>query len=152
MSRCLGALAVAVLLAGCQAHEGTPPTGPGADSTLVRGVLRRYYAAIGAGDYRKAYALWGQQGEASRQSFDGFAAGFHKTAHTEVEFTGPVTLEGAAGSIFATVPVRVRATTTAGADQEFVGTYDLRRVNDVPGATPEQLRWHLYGATLHAAR
>lgn len=118
----------------------------------MRGVLRRYYEAIEARDYRTAYRLWGQGGEASGHSYERFAAGFARTARTRVEFTGPVTFEGAAGSIFATVPVRVRARTTDGAGQEFVGAYELRRVNDVPGATPEQLRWHLHRARLEAVR
>ena len=62
-----------------------------------------------------------------------------------------MSLEGAAGSIYASVPVRVRATTTSGEDQRFAGTYELRRVNDVPGATPLQLRWHIHRARLDAA-
>ena len=156
MRHMLAALAVAVLFAGCQPQDNAPPpqqaAGPTADSSATRDVLRRYYAAIEASDFRTAYAQWSQGGEASGQSYDQFASGFANTAHAQVEFTGPVTFEGAAGSIFATVPVRVRAATTAGEGQEFVGVYELRRVNDVPGATPDQLRWHIHGAKLHPVK
>jgi hypothetical protein len=46
------------------------------------------------------------------------------------------------------VKVRVDATTTDGATQRFGGAYVVRRVNDVPGATPAQLRWHFDAARL----
>jgi hypothetical protein len=152
MTRLLAALGIAAVLFGCQAQETAPPPGPAADSSAARDVLRHYYSAIAARDFPSAYALWSRGGEASGQSYDQFASGFALTARTQVEFTGPVTFEGAAGSIFATVPVRVRATTTAGEDQEFTGVYELRRVNDVPGATPDQLRWHIHGARLEPVK
>jgi hypothetical protein len=152
------ALGAAVLLAGCQPRGNAPtpvagsPPGPAADSSAARDVLRRYYAAIEARDYHTAYALWSQAGAASGKSYDEFAAGFAPTGRSRVEFAGAVSFEGAAGSIFATVPVRVHATTIGGAAQEFTGEYELRRVNDVPGATPEQLRWHIHGARLEPVR
>ena len=58
--------------------------------------------------------------------------------------------EGAAGSIYQTVPVTVEATTDTGARQRFAGNYVVRRVNGVDGATAAQLRWHLGSATLRA--
>ena len=164
MSRILAILAFALLVAGCQPRQETPAPAPAearspapsaaaaalTDSATALAALRRYYAAIEAHDYPTAYALWRDGGAASGQTADEFAHGFAETAHTAVEFTGPPVIEGAAGSIYATIPVRVRATTTAGVEQRFAGTYELRRVNDVPGATPEQLRWHIAGAKLAA--
>jgi hypothetical protein len=167
MKRAAVVLAAALVLSGCQPRERapaadsspadslrTPPpsAGPAAiDSTGEAGaidVLRRYYAAIDGRNYAAAYGLWTQDGAASGQSFHAFARGFAETGHSTVEITGPVTSEGAAGSIYATVPVRVHATTRDGADQHFAGTYVLRRVNDVPGAKPAQLRWHIHSARL----
>jgi hypothetical protein len=163
------ALAVAIALSGCQARERASAPGSTADSaeappvtivpfaidsTGVEGaldVLRRYYQAIDERDYRRAYALWARDGAASGQVYDAFAAGFAQTANTGVKFTGPAKLGAAAGTIYAEVPVRVDATTTAGELQHFEGTYVLRRANDVPGATPEQLRWHIDSAKLAAA-
>ena len=169
MRRWLAGLGVALALAGCQARERAASPGAATDSTAVGSVtpspapldstggegaidvLRRYYLAIDGRDYRRAYALWAQDGAASGQAYNAFAAGFAQTAHTRVEFTGPVTLGGAAGTTYATVPVRVGATTTEGAAQHFAGTYTLRRVNDVPGATAEQLRWRIALAHLEPA-
>ena len=51
-------------------------------------------------------------------------------------------------AVFITVPVRVYATLKNGRHQRFAGQYILRRVNDVDGATREQLSWHLTSATL----
>ena len=56
--------------------------------------------------------------------------------------------EGAAGSIYATIPVTVDAQLDDGKQQRFTGQYVVRRVNDVPGASADQLRWHIDSATL----
>lgn len=50
--------------------------------------------------------------------------------------------EGAAGSIYYTAPV-----TIVDGPRRMAGIVTLRRVNDVPGATAEQLRWHLDATT-----
>ena len=155
------AFAVAVA-AGCETAGRAPAPDADADSSAPApvaldstgpggavDVIRRYYEAIDTGDYAAAYALWAQDGAASGQAYEAFAAGFAQTARSGVEITGPVVMEGAAGSSFAEVPVRVRATTRSGEDQQFEGTYVVRRVNDVPGATPAQLRWHIHEARLH---
>lgn len=114
----------------------------------ARDVVRRYYAAIDRRDYGTAYALWDGEGRASGQSAADFAAGFAQTGSTRVSAGAPVNSQGAAGSVYVEVPVEVDARLRDGTRQRFAGRYLLRRVNDVPGATAEQLRWHLYRATL----
>jgi len=155
--RLLAALALAALLAGCNPSSGarTPPpsetriavpdTSAPADPADA---VRKYYAFLEARDYRHAYAMWGDNGLASKQTYDEFAEGFEHTAHTRVGVTGPVSIEGAAGSSYAEVRVRVDATTDAGAGQHYQGAYVVRRANDVPGATAAQLRWHFDAARL----
>ena len=60
-----------------------------------------------------------------------------------MEIGKPGDMEGAAGSIYVTVPVGLlwqdqgRRTFRRGAD------VILRRVNDVPGSTEAQRRWHI---------
>ena len=118
----------------------------------ARAVVERYYAAIDRGDYRTAYRLWGADGRRSGKTLAAFTGGFARTARTRVVADAPTDGEGAAGSVFVTVPVRVYATLKNGATQRFAGSYVLRRVNDVDGATPDQLRWSIDSARLRQAR
>jgi hypothetical protein len=137
------------------------PAGPAGDSATLDStaggagaaadVVRRYYAAIAARDFRAAYALWGDSGRASRQSFDDFAAGFRETASVEAEVGAPGRVDPAAGSRYVEVPVVVTARTTAGEAQRFEGSYVLRR-SVVDGATPEQRRWHIHSASIRRVR
>ena len=53
--------------------------------------------------------------------------------------------------MFVTVPVTVIATLNNGTRQRFRGSYVLRRVNNVDGATAAQLRWHIESARLRRA-
>jgi len=110
-------------------------------------VVQRYYAAINARDYATAWAQWGDAGRPG-QTYAAFARGFADTRTTRVTI-GPLTPgDGAAGSIYQPVPVTVDATTDDGRHQRFRGTYTVRRVNGVDGATPGQLRWHIGSAQL----
>lgn len=111
-------------------------------------VIRRYYADLDRGDFRAAYGRWGNDGQDSHQSFADFKRGFAETATTSVEVGAPGDGEGGAGSIYIDVPVTVHARLKDGTEQRFSGHYSLRRVNDVPGSTQAQRRWHLYAAAL----
>lgn len=110
-------------------------------------VVRRYYGAIQARDYASAYELWGNGGQASGTSRREFAAGFAQTAGVTVTVTDSARIGGAAGSQYATVPVRVDAVLRNGREQHFTGNYILRR-SMVDGATPEQRGWTIYKADL----
>jgi len=114
-------------------------------------VIRRYYAAINAGDFRTAYELWSDNGRASGQTFEEFEAGYAETARVEVEVGTPSRIEPAAGSRYIDVPVVVRAEAKDGEQQQFEGTYSLRR-SVVDGATEEQRRWHIYSADISRVR
>ncbi len=118
----------------------------------ARAVVERYYAAIAHRDFGRAYRLWSDNGRASGKTLDGFTRGFTQTADTRVFTAPPVNGDAAAGSVFVTVPVRVEARLKSGLRQRFAGRYVLRRVNDVPGATAEQLRWHIMSARLTPIR
>ncbi|SHI55842.1 hypothetical protein [Wenxinia saemankumensis] len=130
----LSALAVIPLPAAAQSPEGW----------AAREVVESYYADLSAGDYAAAYALWGDGGAASGQSFEAFRGGFAGTAATRV-FTAPAgDPEGAAGSVYVTIPVRIEARNTDGTAQLFGGSYTLRR-SDVDGGETE---WRLFDARI----
>lgn len=112
-------------------------------------VVRRYYSALNAHDYDTAWQQWGDNGPPN-QTRDRFEAGFTQTKSTRVTIGTLRPGEGAAGSIYQTVPVTVDATLDDGSHQRFGGNYVVRRVNDVEGASPDQLRWHLGSAHLKA--
>ncbi len=115
----------------------------------ARAVVVRYYAEIDRGDYRAAYALWNG---GAPQPYPVFVNGYARTAHTRVTAGAPGDEEGAAGSVFITVPVQVYATLKNGARQHFAGSYVLRRVNDGIDAPPAEHGWHIFSASLHPAR
>ena len=111
-------------------------------------VVRNYYDAINNKNYERAYQYWGSNGTASHQTFNQFKQGFANTASVQVTIGEPGRLDGAAGSIYVAIPVTLRATTVNKVTQRYQGSYTLRRVNDVPGSTPEQRTWHLYSAQI----
>ena len=160
-----------MLVGGC-AKGGSSTAAPGDDGdtsqattdTLPRGaiddpaspenaaeVVRQYYAAIDAGDYRGAYDLWGGEGSASGKTFDEFVAGFQHTSQTEATVGEPGRVDGAAGSRYVEVPVTIRAVTDHGEEQRFSGRYVMRRVM-VDGATEAQRRWHIDSAKIKIVR
>ena len=110
-------------------------------------VIRAYYEAIAARDFRRAYLEWDGAGAASGQTFDAFAAGFSNTASVTASVGEPGPIEAAAGSRYVEIPVTIAATTRDGVAQRFHGSYVLRR-SEVDGATAEQRRWHIDSAKI----
>ncbi|WP_333571424.1 hypothetical protein [Sphingomonas sp.] len=113
-------------------------------------MVRRYYAAIDARDFGTAWTQWGDDGKPG-QTLKAFEDGFAHTRSTRATIGTLGPSEGAAGSIYQTVPVTVEAIGDDGAAQRFTGTYTVRHVNDVSGASASQLRWHLDPAQLRPA-
>jgi hypothetical protein len=133
--------------------DGEPVQGCTVDpksSQAAADVVRRYYAAIDARDYGTAWTQWGDDGRPG-QTFAAFEKGFAHTRATKVTIGTLGPSEGAAGSIYQTVPVTVEATLDDGSAQRFAGSYVVRRVNGVDGASASQLRWRLDSATLRPA-
>ncbi len=127
---------------------GTEHTGTAAEGAAsAAAVLRAYYAAVAAGDYASAYALWSRDGAASGQTLGEFAAGYADTDQVDVTIGSPGRIEGAAGSRFIVIPVSVRARTSEGERQHFEGTYTLRR-SVVDGASAEQRAWRIHAAEI----
>lgn len=145
--------AEAPLLAGPEQKTANLCHGPSLANAGIAAAetLRCYYRALKARDFATAYKQWADDGSASGKSFAEFSKGFADTVSTAVMLGTPGPPEGAAGSTFITIPVTVNATLKNGTRQRFTGTYSLRRVNDVPGATADQLSWRIRSAQLHAA-
>jgi hypothetical protein len=133
--------------------QGAPMPGCALDpksKEAAAAVVTRYYSALNARDYATAWQQWGENGPPN-QTLAAFTAGFTHTRSTQVTIGTLDLPEGGAGSIYETVPVTVDSRLDDGTHQRFTGTYSVRRVNGVDGATPEQLRWHIGSAHLTAA-
>lgn len=123
----------------------SPPGEPSVADAVS--VLRDYYAAIGAHDHARAYALWSGSGEASGQTLEQFAAGFADTTAVVVEPGTPDRVEPAAGSRYIEVPASISATNSDGSVRRYVGSYVLRRAV-VDGASAEQRAWRIASADI----
>lgn len=123
------------------------PAAPQPGGAEAAAVVRSYYGAINAGQYPRAYALWGDGGRASGQSASQFAHGYGDTSRITVNTGEPGRVEGAAGSRYVTVPVAVEAIHHDGSIHHFDGTFTLRR-SVVDGASAAQREWRISDADL----
>lgn len=116
------------------------PTGPiDPKSAEAAGqVVQSFGALIEQRRFPEAERLWSDSARA-RQFSD--ALGPNDENHLEIGAPGD--LEGAAGSIYVTVPVVFYGKATNGKDFRRGADVILRRVNDVPGSTEAQRRWHI---------
>ena len=111
-----------------------------AGETGARSLVLTWARALELEEFGQAHALMGKAGREtwSRAEFAAMFDGLN-----EISVTVPDgTMEGAAGSSYYTVPTTITAQDHSGRPIGFKGEVVLRRVNDVPGATPDQLRWH----------
>jgi hypothetical protein len=106
-------------------------------------VVQAYYALLEARRHADARRLWSGEGEASGTDEAAFAARFARYADYHARIGAPGTIEGAAGSLYVEVPVLLYGRLKKGEPFRRRATVTLRRVNDVPGATAAQRRWHI---------
>jgi hypothetical protein len=94
-------------------------------------VVQQFGALVESNRYIEAGKLWGDADAAAK-----FTNELRPGTHLEIGDLGLT--EGAAGSIYTTVPV-----TFYGSGYRKPADAILRRVNDVPGSTEAQRRWHI---------
>ena len=98
--------------------------------------------------FADAYKLWSDNGRSSGMTETQFVAAYSKYSQIHSEVGKPGDREGAAGSIYIDVPFRLYGKVKSGGAFNMAGTVTLRRVNDVPGSSEEQRRWHIYKSDL----
>ena len=109
--------------------------------------MRSYYNAIARQEYARAWSYFGDAKPV--KDYDTFVAGYAATAAIELR-AGPVEPEGAAGSLYESVPVAFAATGTDGKVTVFAGCYVTRLLqpaNQEPPFAPLQIE----SAKLHTA-
>jgi hypothetical protein len=120
-----------------------PPTqDPSAlDSRDCRTVAQAYVNALARGDFAFAARVWDDPVIDDARLKALFAG--YKQPSIAISDVGQ---EGAAGSLYCTVSGTL--SDAGGAPKPAQkGEIVLKRVNDVPGATPEQLRWTIRSST-----
>jgi hypothetical protein len=124
------------------------PQGPiDPKSTEAAGqVVQSYGALIEQGRFTEAEKLWGDADTARA-----FAAALRSYPDLHLEIGDLGDPEGAAGSIYVTMPVVFYGKEASGSPFRRKAEVTLRRVNDVPGSTEEQRRWHIERIDWHAA-
>ena len=101
-------------------------------------VMQQEGALLEQRRFAEAAKLWGDAANAAA-----FVAELKSYPEFHLQVGKPGDTEGAAGSIYVTVPVSLYGRSKAGSQFSRAGTATLRRVNDVPGSTEEQRRWHI---------
>jgi len=101
-------------------------------------VVQSFGALIEQKRWAEAEAVWGDAATAAR-----FSAGLKRNRETHIEIGKPGLPEGAAGSISVTLPIIFYGKDQAGANFRKAADVILRRVNDVPGSTDAQRKWHI---------
>jgi len=99
-------------------------------------VIQSYYNAINRHEFARAWSYWGPDGQPGHD-FDDFAAGFETTQSVAV-VTGDPLADGAAGSVYYSVPVALAATAADGSVTYFAGCYLLRLAQPAIQGVPFQ--------------
>jgi len=108
-------------------------------------VLRFYADALHARDWRAAARAWGNGAGVNAATLK---AAYDRPDAPSLEI-GKGEGDAGAGSLFYEAPVVLRFGNGAPPER---GTLSLRRVNDVDGATRDQLRWHIERSTIGAGQ
>lgn len=97
------------------------------------------------GRFEAAHDLWISDSLSDSQFADRWRA-YGRFKGAAVDDPGPP--DGAAGSIYVEVPLQLFGTTRDGRNFSLSGKLTLRRVNNVPGSSEEQRRWHIHASDL----
>src|SRR6476619_2660292 len=108
-------------------------------------IVQHYGALIEQGRWTESWKLWSDA--AAAKAFD---RNWRDASEVHMEIGKPGDSEGAAGSIYITEPVIFYGKTKSGGSFRRAATVTLRRVNDVPGSTEAQRRWHIERIDLKA--
>ena len=129
-----------------------PATGPNARTPLAEPkgtidpksveaagqVVQHYSALIEQGRWTESWKLWSNADAARR-----FDRNWRNDSEVHMEIGKPGDTDGAAGSIYLTMPVIFYGKDRNHTEFRRAADVVLRRVNDVPGSTEMQRRWHI---------
>lgn len=121
-------------------EEMIDPKGPQGAAQVVQG----YYGLLEERRFDDAQDLWNDQSAVGAEDDDVFARRFRGFGEIHAHVGAPGAVEGAAGSLYVTVPAQVYGRIAAnGKPWYMLRQVTLRRVNDVPGSSKADRRWHI---------
>ncbi|MES1985577.1 MAG: hypothetical protein V4461_11540 [Pseudomonadota bacterium] len=107
-------------------------------------LVQGYYALLEEKRFADAQDLWRDGTPHGDEDPKVFASRFDQFSEIHANIGAPGDPEGAAGSLYVAVPVQIYARVRAtGKPYYALRLVTLKRVNDVPGSTAEQRRWHI---------
>jgi hypothetical protein len=116
------------------------PKGPQGAAQVVQG----YYGLLEQRRFDDAQDLWNDQSAIGAEEDEVFARRFRNFSEIRANVGAPGQMEGAAGSSYVVVPVQVYGRLAANGKPWYrLRQVTLRRVNDVPGSSKAQRRWHI---------
>lgn len=110
---------------------------PGPDQKNPQSLLSFWKGAVEAGDTDAARRAWRKEVRTG-----GTAPRWANMDHIRVTLQDGQ-MEGAAGSLYYTVPIALVGNSIDETEVELKGEMTLRRANDVPGASPDELSWRI---------
>ena len=116
----LAACAVAILLAAPALAQEEPPYLD--DRSTPEAIISSYYNAINRAEYARAYSYFGAE---NAPKYEPWETGYSDTSHVEVSF-GQSAQEGAAGSTYWMLPVKLDVTSSEEQHSYYAGCYTLR--------------------------
>jgi hypothetical protein len=102
------------------------------DRSTPEAVISSYYNAINRAEYARAYSYFDPD---NAPDYDPWQSGYSGTSHVEISF-GQSAQEGAAGSTYWTLPVKLDVTSTGEQHAYFAGCYTLRLVQPAIQSPP----------------
>ena len=147
MYRVAIALAASLLAAPAHAQPGQGEAAYIDDRSTATDVIRSLYSAINRGEYLRA---WSYFHERERPELESFIEGYADTGSVRLA-TGDEQSEGAAGTVYWTVPVAIEAARSDGTTTVFAGCYTLSQPNPALQATPPFDPISIHEGALHPA-
>lgn len=135
---------VALLATPGQAQESS---GYLDDRSNPEAVVSSYYNAIDRREFARAYSYFGK---GTAPAYDAWVEGYADTENVTVSF-GQVVSEGAAGSVYYTLPVTLDVKRTDDKRARFAGCYTLRLAQPLNQQPPFE-GIHIEHATLHETK
>ncbi len=121
-------------------EESIDPKGPQGAAQVVQG----YYGLLEERRFDDAQDLWNEDSAIGAQDDELFARRFRGFSEIHANVGAPEPIEGAAGSLYVVVPVQAYGRIAANGKPWYtLRQVTLRRVNDVPGSSKADRRWHI---------